>query len=52
MKRFQILKYYMPIVLGGIMMLSVVGCTDKLNEPFEDEAFTSDVGLYHRRRHD
>jgi len=43
MKRFQILKYYMPIVLGGIMMLSVVGCTDKLNEPFEDEAFTSDV---------
>jgi hypothetical protein len=39
----KILKYYMPILVGGLFMISIASCTDKLYEPFEDEAFTSDV---------
>jgi len=43
MKIKQILKYYMPVFLVGLLMISVIGCSDKLDEPFEDESFTSEV---------
>ena len=43
MKVKNILKYYAPILMGGLVMISIFGCTNKLDEPFEDEAFTSDV---------
>jgi hypothetical protein len=35
--------YYLPVIIGGVVMSLIFGCSDKLNEPFEDEAFTSDV---------
>ncbi len=35
--------YYLPLFISGLLMLPVFSCTDKLNAPFEDEAFTSDV---------
>nr|WP_321452078.1 RagB/SusD family nutrient uptake outer membrane protein [uncultured Carboxylicivirga sp.] len=43
MKVNKIYKYFAPFVLGVILLSSFYGCEDKLNEPFEDEAFTSDV---------
>jgi hypothetical protein len=36
-------KYFAPLFLSGLLLISVIGCTDKLDEPFEDETFTSDV---------
>lgn len=36
-------KFYMTILIGGWLMILAAGCVDKLDEPFEDEAFTSDV---------
>ncbi len=36
-------KYFAPLLLSGLLMISSIGCTDKLDEPFEDESFTSDV---------
>ncbi|MGQ1787005.1 RagB/SusD family nutrient uptake outer membrane protein [Saccharicrinis sp. GN24d3] len=39
----KILKYYMSVLLCGLLLLSMFSCADKLDEPFEDEAFTSDV---------
>jgi hypothetical protein len=41
-KQFNILRY-IPVLISGMLILSVFSCTDKLNAPFEDEAFTSDV---------
>jgi len=37
------IRYYLPVLLSGLLMLPVSSCTDKLNAPFEDESFTSDV---------
>lgn len=39
----QYKKYFTPIFLSGLLLISAFGCTDKLDEPFEDESFTSDV---------
>jgi hypothetical protein len=39
----QFKKYFAPLFLSGLLLISVFGCIDKLDEPFEDEAFTSDV---------
>jgi len=36
-------KYFAPLLLSGLLLISSIGCTDKLDEPFEDESFTSDV---------
>ncbi|WP_346859012.1 RagB/SusD family nutrient uptake outer membrane protein [uncultured Draconibacterium sp.] len=36
-------KYFAPLLLSGLLLISAIGCTDKLDEPFEDESFTSDV---------
>ncbi len=36
-------KYFAPVLLSGLLLVSVTGCTDKLDEPFENESFTSDV---------
>jgi len=33
----------MPIFISGLIMLSLFGCTEKLDTPFENETFTSDV---------
>lgn len=43
MKMKLIIKYFAPVLLSGLLLVSVTGCTDKLDEPFENEAFTSDV---------
>lgn len=43
MKLKDITKYFVPAFLTGVLLVSVIGCTDKLDLPFEDEAFTSDV---------
>ena len=43
MKIKYLIKYIAPVFLSGLLLISVIGCTDKLDEPFEDEAFTSDV---------
>jgi hypothetical protein len=36
-------KFNIPVIIAGLLMVSVIGCTDKLDEPFENETFTSDV---------
>jgi hypothetical protein len=43
MKIKYISKYFAPAILSGLLLVSVTRCTDKLDLPFEDEAFTSDV---------
>ena len=43
MKMKKIINYYMPILISGLLLFSVSGCSDKLDKPFEDETFTSDV---------
>ena len=43
MKLKKIFNIYMPVFIIGLLMMTVFGCTEKLNAPFEDEAFTSDV---------
>ncbi|PWD98530.1 RagB/SusD family nutrient uptake outer membrane protein [Marinilabilia rubra] len=43
MKINKIYKYCTPVIVIGLAMTLLFGCTDKLDEPFEDEAFTSDV---------
>lgn len=43
MKIQQYKKYFAPIILSGLLLISAIGCTDQLNDPFEDESFTSDV---------
>lgn len=43
MKLKDLIKYIAPVFFSGVLLISVVGCTEKLNEPFEDESFTSDV---------
>lgn len=43
MKKNLIIKYFAPVFLSGLLLVSVIGCTDKLDEPFENESFTSDV---------
>jgi hypothetical protein len=43
MKTQKFKKYFAPLFLSGLLLISVIGCTDKLDEPFENEAFTSDV---------
>ncbi|WP_430820293.1 RagB/SusD family nutrient uptake outer membrane protein [Carboxylicivirga caseinilyticus] len=43
MKVNKIYKYFTPFVIGALILTLLFGCEDKLNEPFEDEAFTSDV---------
>lgn len=43
MKVNKIYKYCTPVIVIGLAMTLLFGCTDKLDEPFEDEAFTSDV---------
>ncbi|SHF75648.1 Starch-binding associating with outer membrane [Mariniphaga anaerophila] len=43
MKLIQIKNYTTPLLLSGLLLFSAIGCTDKLDAPFENEAFTSDV---------
>ncbi|MBS2097566.1 RagB/SusD family nutrient uptake outer membrane protein [Carboxylicivirga linearis] len=43
MKVNKIYKLITPFIIGGLILTSLYSCEDKLNEPFEDEAFTSDV---------
>jgi hypothetical protein len=43
MKIHDYKKYFAPLFLSGLLLISAIGCTDKLDEPFEDESFTSDV---------
>ncbi len=43
MKKIFNIHYYLPVLLSGLLMLSVYSCNDKLNAPFEDLAFTSSV---------
>jgi hypothetical protein len=43
MKIKNIFKNNLPVLFAGLIMVSVIGCTDKLDAPFEDETFTSDV---------
>ncbi|WP_423128263.1 RagB/SusD family nutrient uptake outer membrane protein [Gaoshiqia sp. Z1-71] len=43
MKIKHLTTYFAPIFFSGALLVSVVGCTDKLDLPFEDVAFTSDV---------
>nr|WP_319510577.1 RagB/SusD family nutrient uptake outer membrane protein [uncultured Draconibacterium sp.] len=43
MKKKLFIKYFTPVLLSGLLLVSVIGCTDKLDEPFENESFTSDV---------
>ncbi|WP_321372534.1 RagB/SusD family nutrient uptake outer membrane protein [uncultured Draconibacterium sp.] len=43
MKKKLFIKYFTPVFLSGLLLVSVIGCTDKLDEPFENESFTSDV---------
>ena len=43
MKMKKILFYYIPLVISGLLVLSLYSCTEELDAPFEDETFTSDV---------
>nr|WP_321358372.1 RagB/SusD family nutrient uptake outer membrane protein [uncultured Draconibacterium sp.] len=43
MNKKLFIKYFAPVLLSGLLLVSVIGCTDKLDEPFENESFTSDV---------
>lgn len=43
MKVYKINKYFTPFLMGGLLIATLFGCTDKLDYPAEDEAFTSDV---------
>lgn len=43
MKKKLFIKYFTPVFLSGLLLVSVIGCTEKLDEPFENESFTSDV---------
>jgi hypothetical protein len=43
MKKKLFIKYFAPVFLTGLLLVSVIGCTEKLDEPFENESFTSDV---------
>ncbi|MGM0621419.1 MAG: RagB/SusD family nutrient uptake outer membrane protein [Bacteroidota bacterium] len=36
-------KYNLPVIIAALLMATVFGCTEKLDAPFEDETFTSDV---------
>ncbi|SMO54421.1 Starch-binding associating with outer membrane [Saccharicrinis carchari] len=37
------IKYYTPILILGLLLFSVNSCTEKFDDPFENESFTSDV---------
>lgn len=37
------MNYFIRILISGLIMVSLFGCTEKLDAPFEDETFTSDV---------
>ncbi len=43
MKMKKITYFYMPFIIIGLLIISVFSCTEKLDAPFEDETFTSDV---------
>lgn len=43
MKKLFNISHCMPFLITGLLMLPVFSCTDKLNAPFEDLAFTSSV---------
>ncbi|WP_303924578.1 RagB/SusD family nutrient uptake outer membrane protein [Draconibacterium sediminis] len=43
MKKKLLIKYFTPVLLSGLLLVSGIGCTDKLDQPFENESFTSDV---------
>ncbi len=43
MKIKYLITYFVPVFIFGVLLISVNGCTEKLDEPFEDESFTSDV---------
>ena len=43
MKKKLLIKYFAPVLLSGLLLVSVIGCTDKLDQPFENESFNSDV---------
>jgi hypothetical protein len=43
MKIKKMYKFYTPVLITAVLLMSVIGCTDILDEPFEDETFTSDV---------
>jgi hypothetical protein len=42
MKLNMIYRFYMPVIVVGLM-ISLFSCTEKLDEPFVNESFTSDV---------
>lgn len=42
MKLNKIYRFYTPVIVFGLM-ISFFGCTEKIDEPFENESFTSDV---------
>lgn len=43
MKVKNIFKYNLPVIIAALLLATVFGCTEKLDAPFEDETFTSDV---------
>ncbi|MDX8339001.1 RagB/SusD family nutrient uptake outer membrane protein [Draconibacterium sp. IB214405] len=38
-----LISYFKPVFLSGMLLVAIIGCTDKLDQPFENESFTSDV---------
>jgi hypothetical protein len=42
MKLNKIYRFYTPVIVFGLI-ISFFSCTEKLDEPFENESFTSDV---------
>ncbi|MGQ1888984.1 RagB/SusD family nutrient uptake outer membrane protein [Thermophagus sp. OGC60D27] len=43
MKIQEFKKYFAPLIFSSLLLTGGIGCTDKLDEPYEDESFTSDV---------
>lgn len=43
MKIKKLMKYYMHFLIAMGILIAASSCEDMLNEPFEDETFTSDV---------
>jgi starch-binding outer membrane protein, SusD/RagB family len=43
MKRIKIFKISLPVFITGLLMVAFSACTDKLDAPFENVSFTSDV---------
>ena len=43
MKGIKIFKISLPVFITGLLMVVFSGCTDKLDAPFENVSFTSDV---------